>query len=112
MPSTRRWSGWRRTRATSRPVFQLVLTPILALIVAGLAFAVFNAALGGDATFKQVYAIVVHSGAILIVQALFSLPLAYARESLAGATNLASVLSVPGRGLVSRPACWVRSTCS
>ena len=42
--------------------FQLVFTPIMALVVAGLAFAVFNAALGGDATFKQVYAIVVHSG--------------------------------------------------
>jgi hypothetical protein len=68
--------------------FQVVLTPILALIVAGLAFAVFNAALGGDASFKQVYAIVVHSGAILMIQALFGLPLAYARESLSGATNL------------------------
>ena len=69
--------------------FQLVLTPIMALIVAGVAFAVFNAVLGGDATFKQVYAIVVHSGAILSLQALFGLPLAYARESLASATNLA-----------------------
>ena len=68
--------------------FQLVLTPIMALIVAGVAFAVFNAVLGGDATFKQVYAAVVHSGAVLAVQALFGLPLAYARESLAGATNL------------------------
>ena len=69
--------------------FQLIFTPIMALIVTGLAFAVFNAALGGDATFKQVYAIVVHSGAILTVQALFGLPLAYARESLSGTTNLA-----------------------
>ena len=69
--------------------FQLTLTPVMALIVAGLAYAVFNAALGGDATFKQVYAIVVHSGAILTSQALFSMPLAYARESLSGATNLA-----------------------
>jgi len=68
--------------------FQLVLTPIMALIVAGLAFAVFNAALGGDASFKQVYAIVVHSGALLTLQALFTLPLAYARENLSGATNL------------------------
>jgi hypothetical protein len=69
--------------------FQLLLTPTLALIVAGLAFAVFNAALGGDANFKQVYAIVVHSGAILVIQALFGLPLAYARQSLSGTTNLA-----------------------
>jgi len=68
---------------------QLIVMPIMALVVAGLAFAVFNAALGGDATFKQAYAIVVHSGAILALQALFTLPLAYARESLAGSTNLA-----------------------
>ena len=67
---------------------QLMLTPFMALIVAGLVFAVFNAALGGDATFKQVFAIVVHSGAILALQGLFTLPLAYARESLSGATNL------------------------
>ena len=69
-------------------VFQLILMPVLALVVAGLAYAVFNAALGGDAAFKQVYAIVVHSGAIMVVQALFGLPLAYARESLSGTTNL------------------------
>jgi len=69
--------------------FQLVLTPIMALVVAGLLYAVFNAVLGGDATFKHVYAIVAHSGAILIVQALFTLPLAYARGSLSSATSLA-----------------------
>ncbi len=69
--------------------FQLVLLPVMALMVAGVAFAVFNAALGGDATFKQVYAVVVHSGVILPVQALFGLPLAYARETLSSATSLA-----------------------
>jgi len=70
-------------------VFQVVSIPILALGVAGLAYAVFNAGFGGDAAFKQVYAIVVHSGAILVVQAFFGLPLAYARETLSGTTNLA-----------------------
>jgi hypothetical protein len=68
--------------------FQLVLMPLMALVVAGVAFAVFNAALGGDATFKQVYAVVVHSGVLLVLQGLFGLPLAYARESLTSATNL------------------------
>jgi hypothetical protein len=69
--------------------FQLVLLPVMALMAAGVAFAVFNAALGGDATFKQVYAVVVHSGVILPLQALFGLPLAYARETLSSATSLA-----------------------
>jgi len=70
-------------------VFQVVSMPIMALVVAGLAYGIFDAGLGGDAAFKQVYAIVVHSGVILVVQALFGLPLAYARESLSGTTNLA-----------------------
>jgi hypothetical protein len=67
---------------------QAVAMPLAALIVAGIALGVFNALLGGDATFKQVYAVVVHSGVILSLSQLFGTPLAYARESLSGATNL------------------------
>ena len=69
-------------------VGQFVFLPVTALIIAGIAFAVFNAALGGDATFKQVYAIVVHSGVIVAVQQLFTLPLDYVRETLSSPTNL------------------------
>ncbi len=68
---------------------QVVSLPLFALIIAGLAYAVFNAALGGDATFKQVFAVVVHSGVIISVQQLFTLPLDYVRESLSSPTNLA-----------------------
>jgi Yip1 domain len=71
---------------------QVVTLPLMALIVAGIAFAVFNAALGGDATFKQVYAVVVHSGVIIAVQQLFTLPLDYMRETLSSPTNLAVFL--------------------
>ena len=67
---------------------QLVFLPIAGLIVAGIAFAVFNAAMGGDATFKQVYAVVVHSGVVMALQQLFVLPLAYARETMSSPTNL------------------------
>jgi len=66
----------------------LVISPIVTFIVAGLLFAVFNAGLGGDASFKQVLAVVTHGGAVSIVAALFTLPLNYARESMSGATNL------------------------
>jgi hypothetical protein len=62
------------------------------LIVAGIAFAVFNAALGGDATFKQAYAVVAHSGIVIAVQQLFVLPLDYVRETLSSPTNLAVFL--------------------
>jgi hypothetical protein len=71
---------------------QLVSLPLMALVIAGIAFAVFNAALGGDATFKQAYAVVAHSGIIVAVQQLFVLPLDYARETLSSPTNLAVFL--------------------
>jgi hypothetical protein len=74
------------------PVFQFFGLTIGTLIVAGLAFAVFTALLGGDATFKQVFAITAHSGVVLAALSLFTTPLAYARESVSGATNLAVFL--------------------
>jgi hypothetical protein len=67
---------------------QAITLPIAGLIIAGIMLGVFNAALGGDGTFKQVYAIVAHSAVVLTVSQLFGLPLAYARETMSGATNL------------------------
>jgi hypothetical protein len=69
-------------------VGQLITLPLAALIVAGIAFAVFNAAMGGDATFKQVFAIVSHSGVVIVLSQMFGLPMAYVRENMSGATNL------------------------
>jgi hypothetical protein len=69
-------------------VFQFFGQTFGTLIVAGLAFAVFTALLGGDATFRQVFAVVAHSGVVLAALSLFTTPLAYARESVSGATNL------------------------
>jgi len=74
------------------PVLQVVFLAVGSLVVGGIAFAVFNAMLGGDATFKQVFAIVAHSGVVLAVLSLFTTPLSYARESLASTTNLAVFL--------------------
>lgn len=67
---------------------QLVTLPLMALVVAGIAFAVFTAALGGDGTFFQVFAIVSHSGIVIALAQVVALPLAYARETLSGVTNL------------------------
>ena len=67
---------------------QLVTLSVMCLLISGISFAVFNAALGGDATFKQVFAVVAHSGVVLAVLSLFTTPLAYARASLSSATNL------------------------
>jgi Yip1 domain len=71
------------------PAIQLVSLAAGSLLVTAIAFAVFNALLGGDATFKQAFAVVVHSGAVLAALSLFTTPLAYARQTLSSATNLA-----------------------
>jgi hypothetical protein len=68
---------------------QLVVLPLLGAAIAGVAFGVFNAVLGGDATFKQVFAIVAHSGVVLSLAQMFGLPLSYARQTMTSATTLA-----------------------
>jgi hypothetical protein len=70
------------------PASQLVMIPIVTMVVAGILFAVFNAMLGGTASFKQVAAVVTHSGAVTLLQQMFIAPLNYARESMSSATNL------------------------
>lgn len=73
-------------------ISQAVFLPIAALAVAGIALAIFNAVLGGDAKFKQVFAIVVYSGVILALGAVFVLPIDYARETLTSPTTLSVFL--------------------
>ena len=73
-------------------ISQAVFLPVAALAIAGIALAVFNAILGGDARFKQVYAIVVFSGVILALGAIFVLPLDYARETMSSPTTLSVFL--------------------
>jgi hypothetical protein len=67
----------------------LFTVPIVSAAVAGLILLIFNVALGGDATFKQAYALVAHSQILIALQQLFVTPLNYARESMSSATNLA-----------------------
>jgi hypothetical protein len=67
---------------------QIVVLPVLALAVAGLLLAVFGAFLGGNASFRQVFAVVVHSGLVLALAAPFTAPLNYARQSMSSATNI------------------------
>jgi hypothetical protein len=70
------------------PVLQGVYYIVGSLVVSGAAFAVFTALLGGEARFKQVFAVVSHSAVVLALQQLFAQPLAYARESLTSPTTL------------------------
>ena len=77
---------------------QLVTVPVVYVIMAGILFAIFNAGMGGTATFKQVFAVVVHAGAVSVVQQAFALPLNYMRESMASPTNLGSLLPMLPEG--------------
>jgi hypothetical protein len=65
-----------------------VMMTLGATVVAGLIMAVFTALMGGDATFKQAFAVVVHSGFILALRGFFALPLMYAKGSMSGVSNL------------------------
>jgi hypothetical protein len=70
----------------------VVFTPIMIAIVAGILFAVYNGAMGGEARYKQIYAVVVHSGVIGALQQLFSGPLNYFRGSVTSPTSLGGLL--------------------
>ena len=56
--------------------------------LAGLLLGVFNVGFDGQASYRQVFAIVAHAGVILTVRSLFATPLNYARESFASPTTL------------------------
>lgn len=65
----------------------MVLPPIIWAVIAGIFYLVF-AATGGQSTFKQVYAVVVHSSVVSAIGTLLITPVNYFRESLSSATNL------------------------
>jgi hypothetical protein len=70
----------------------LIVMPLAALAVAGILLAVFNGLMGDTARFAQVFAVVVGSGAVVVLRGLFSAPLDYARETLSSPTSLNTVL--------------------
>jgi hypothetical protein len=85
------WAGMQKMAPYMGLVYAgstLLLAPVIWLIVSGLLFVVFNVAMGGTATFKQLFAVFVHSTAITVVQQLFVTPLNYVRETISSATNL------------------------
>ena len=61
------------------------------IIFAGILFGVFTM-IGGQASFKQLFAVYVHTGAVSALGQLFTGPLNYFRGSVSSATNLAVAL--------------------
>lgn len=70
----------------------IVMSPLMAVVFAGILFAIFNAAMGGTASFKQVLTILVHASAISALGQLFTGPFNYFRGAMTSATNLAVAL--------------------
>jgi hypothetical protein len=68
--------------------YMVIAMPIILLIISGILYAVFNAALGGTATFRQTFSVVVHAGPIGVLSQLFTVPLNYMRGTMTSATNL------------------------
>lgn len=84
-------------------VYMLVLIPVFMVILSGILYAVFNAAMGGNATFKQVFTVVVHAGPIGLLSQLFTVPLNYFRGTMTSATTLAVLLPMlPDKSFAGR----------
>jgi hypothetical protein len=81
----------------------LVGMPIFTAIIAGILYAVFNAAMGGTATYKQVFTVVVHAGPIGVLSQLFTVPLNYFRGTMTSSTNLGVFLPMlPDQSFAAR----------
>jgi len=81
----------------------VIFSPFMSLAGAGLLFLVFNIAIGGSATFKQVFAVVIHASVISALQQLFTGPVNYFRGAVTSATNLAVLLPmVPPKSFIGR----------
>jgi hypothetical protein len=70
----------------------LVVTPIMIAIFSGILFAIFNAALGGEASYKQVYSVYTHSGVIGAVSAVLSGAVNFFSGRVGSVTNLGALL--------------------
>jgi hypothetical protein len=65
---------------------------IMSLLMAAILWAVFNAAMGGEATYKKILAIVIHGSVISALGQLFTGPINYFRGAVTSATSLGAVL--------------------
>jgi hypothetical protein len=67
----------------------LVIGPLFTALMAGIAFAIFGAFGGGQATYKQVFSVFTHAGVIGVLGQLVVTPVNYLRETMESPMNLA-----------------------
>lgn len=70
----------------------LVITPIIAAIFSGILFAIFNAALGGEASFTQVYSVYIHAGVISVLSAMLSGAVNFFSGRVGSVTNVGALM--------------------
>lgn len=70
----------------------LVGMVLVFVVMSGILFAIFNAAMGGEARYKQVLTVLVHSSVISAVGAAFAGPLNYFRGSVQSPATLGALL--------------------
>ena len=70
----------------------LIFSPIMSAIIARVLFAIFNAALGGEASYKQVLAVLVHAGGVSALSTVFSGIINYFSGRVGSAANLGALL--------------------
>lgn len=110
---TERWTGkpvtdeqyrameqWGRIGAYTGPIFVLIGMTVWSLLQSAIYWAVFNALLGGTATFKQVLAVVTHSLVIGALGMLISAPIMLwqGTMSMGGPFNLGALLPMLDEG--------------
>ena len=76
----------------------LFISPIFTIVVAGILFAIFNAAMGGEASFKQVFTVLVHASAVSALSTVFSGIINYFRGGVSSAANLGALLPMLPQG--------------
>lgn len=76
----------------------LFIVPISAVVVSGILFAIFNALMGGTATFKQLLAVVSHSQIIMALALFVSMPINYMKGTMTGATSLSVLVPMLDEG--------------
>jgi hypothetical protein len=65
---------------------------VIALLTAAILWAIFNAAMGGDASYKKILTVLIHAGVISALGQLFTGPINYLRGSVTSATSLGALL--------------------
>jgi hypothetical protein len=67
----------------------VVMTPVVVLVISGILLVVFTVGMGGNATFKQLFSVVVHSQVVGLVGGLLKLPINFATGSMSSSTSAA-----------------------